>query len=58
MNNYSKYVELKEKDPKTGNFALVKFTPINSYDAVYCIGQITNFSNEDEQTTYHVKFYR
>ena len=50
--------ELIAKDPRTGNFVLVKLVPINSSNAIYYVGQITDVTTDDGKKEYLVEFYR
>ena len=50
--------ELTAEDPRTGDFVLVKLVPVNSSDAIYYVGQITDVTTDDGQKEYLVEFYR
>ena len=50
--------ELTAEDPRTGDFVLVKLVPVNSSDAIYYVGQITDVTTDDGKKEYLVEFYR
>ena len=45
-------------DPQTGDFVLVKLVPVNSSNAIYYVGQITDVTTDDGEKEYLVEFYR
>ena len=50
--------ELTAKDPRTEDFVLVKLVPVNSSNAIYYVGQISDVTTDDGEKEYLVEFYR
>ena len=58
MDCCSELAEPAVKDPETGDFVLVKLIPINSTKRVHYVGQLTEVSTDEGETSNDVEFYR
>ncbi|KAG1662865.1 Armadillo-like helical domain-containing protein 3 [Nymphon striatum] len=58
LGGHLELAKLAAKDPETSDFVLAKLTPINSSKEVHYVGQITEVSTDEGETSYEVEFYR